>query len=431
MAIRNSCSVPGVLKLHEELTITAMGAKGDGVARHEGRAIHVPYTLAGERIIATVDGERGELNEVLLPSPDRVAPFCQYFGHCGGCALQHWAPESYALWKRGLLGNALLQQGLETTIKPLINAHGAGRRRVVFHARKKDGRAEAGFMARGTHDLVAIERCPILVPALADAPALATRLAQIIDSDKPLDIHLTATDSGIDCDVRGLGPPSDRQRRRLVENFDGFGLARLSVHGALVALRNDPVLRIGRATVVVPSGSFLQATAEGEAALTTIAVEMAGNAKKIADLFCGVGPFSLRLAEKAGVSAFDSDEKAVAALSSARAEGLKPIKASVRDLFRVPLVPTELNGFDAVLLDPPRAGAKAQMAELARSDVPRIISVACDVQSFARDAKILIEAGYTCERVVPVDQFAYSAHLEMIGLFTKIVAPARKRRLLG
>lgn len=423
--------MPGVLKLHEELTITAMGAKGDGVARHEGRAIHVPYTLAGERIIATVDGERGELNEVVRPSPDRVQPFCRFFGTCGGCALQHWAPESYALWKRGLLGNALLQQGLETTIKPLVDAQGAGRRRVVFHARKKDGRAEAGFMARGTHDLVAIDRCPILVPALAEAPMVATRLAQILDTDKPLDIHLTATDGGLDADVRGLGAPSDRQRRRLVENFAGFGLARLSVHGALIALRNDPVLRVGRATLVVPSGTFLQATAEGEAALTAIAVEMAGSAKKIADLFCGIGPFSLRLAEKARVTAFDSDEKAIAALSAARAEGLKPIKAVMRDLFRVPLVPAELNGFDAVLLDPPRAGARAQMAEIAKSDVPRVISVACDVQSFARDAKILVDAGYQCERVVPVDQFAWSAHLEMIGLFTKAVAPARKRRLLG
>jgi 23S rRNA (uracil1939-C5)-methyltransferase len=431
MAIRNSCSVPGVLKLHEELTITTMGAKGDGVARHEGRAIHVPYTLAGERIVATVDGERGELNDVLLPSPDRIAPICRYFGTCGGCALQHWAPEPYAMWKRGLLGHALLQQGIETVIKPLIDAHRTGRRRAVFHARKKDGRAEAGFMARGTHDLIAIERCPILVPALAGAPALATRLAQIIDTDKPLDIHMTATESGIDCDIRGLGVPSDRQRRRLVENFAGFDLARLSVHGALIAIRNEPVLRIGRANVVLPSGAFLQATAEGEAALTSIAAEMVGNAKKIADLFCGIGPFSLRLAEKASVTAFDSDESAVAALRSARAEGLKPIKASVRDLFRVPLVPAELNGYDAVLLDPPRAGARAQMAELARSDVPRVISVSCDVQSFARDAKILIEAGYVCERVVPVDQFAYSAHLEMVGLFTKTVAPARKRRLLG
>jgi 23S rRNA (uracil1939-C5)-methyltransferase len=330
-----------------------------------------------------------------------------------------------------LLGHALLQQGIETVIKPLIDAHRTGRRRAVFHARKKDGRAEAGFMARGTHDLIAIERCPILVPALAGAPALATRLAQIIDTDKPLDIHMTATESGIDCDIRGLGVPSDRQRRRLVENFAGFDLARLSVHGALIAMRNEPVLRIGRANVVLPSGAFLQATAEGEAALTSIAAEMVGNAKKIADLFCGIGPFSLRLAEKASVTAFDSDESAVAALRSARAEGLKPIKASVRDLFRVPLVPAELNGYDAVLLDPPRAGARAQMAELARSDVPRVISVSCDVQSFARDAKILIEAGYVCERVVPVDQFAYSAHLEMVGLFTKTVAPARKRRLLG
>ena len=431
MAIRNSCSVHGVLKLHEELTIDGLGAKADGIARHHGHAVHVPYTLPGEKIIATVDGERGELNEILVTSPERIEPICPYFGQCGGCALQHWAHEPYAQWKRNLLGQALLQQSVETVIKPLVNAHGAGRRRVVFHARKINERAEAGFMARRTHQLIQIDRCPILIPALADASQIATRLAQIIDSDKPLDIHLTATDTGLDCDIRGLGAPSDRQRRRLVENFSSFGLARLSIHGALIALRNEPILKIGRASVAIPSGTFLQATSEGEAILTEIAAEMAAGAKKVADLFCGVGPFSLRLAEKASVTAFDSDENAIAALNAARAEGLKPIKAQVRDLFRVPLVPTELNGFDTVLLDPPRAGARAQMSELAKSDVPRVISVACDVQSFARDARILTEAGYRLEKVVPVDQFAYSPHLEMVGLFTKPVAPARKRRLLG
>ena len=420
-----------MLKLHEELIVTAMGAKGDGVARRDGRAVHIPYVLPGETIIATVDGERGELNDVITPSPDRIAPLCPWFGTCGGCALQHWAAEPYTQWKRGLLGQALLQQGVEATIKPMITAYGSGRRRVVFHARKKEGKIEAGFMARRTHQLIAIDHCPILVPALQASPALATQIATIIDTDKPLDIHLTATNSGIDCDIRGLGAPSDRQRRRLVENFSSFHLARLSVHGALVAMRNEPHLRIGRADIALPSGAFLQATEAAEHHLTQIALDWIGPAKKIADLFCGIGPFSIRLAEKASVDAFDSDSKAIDALKAVRAEGLKPIKATVRDLFRVPLVPTELNTFDAVLLDPPRAGAKAQMEQLAKSAVPRIIAVACDVQSFARDAHILCSAGYQCEQIVPVDQFAYSAHLEMIGLFTKPIPPARKRRLLG
>lgn len=430
-AIGNFFWVRGVLKLHERLTIAAMGGKGDGIARLDERAVHVPFTLPGETVVATVDGERGEANEIVTPSPDRIAPFCPYFGTCGGCALQHWAAEPYAQWKRGLLVSALAQNNLQPEIAPLVNAHGAGRRRAVFHARKSDGRVEAGFMARRTHALVGIERCPILVPALADTPDLAARIAQILDTDKPLDIHLTATETGIDCDIRGLGEPSDRQRRRLVDNFSQFGLARLSVHGALIALRNEPILQIGRASVAIPSGAFLQATQAGEDALTGLATEMAAGAKKIADLFCGVGPFSLKLAEKASVTSFDSDEKAVAALAAARGEGLKPVKANARDLFRVPLVPQELNAFDAVLLDPPRAGARAQMAEIAKSDVPRVISVACDVQSFARDAAILVDAGYRFEKVVPVDQFAWSAHLEMIGLFTKSIAPARKRRLLG
>ena len=433
MAIRNIFWVRGVLKLHEELTIEAMGAKGDGVARKQGRALHVAFTLPGETIIATVDGERGELNDIIKPSPDRITPICDVFGTCGGCALQHWAHEPYAAWKRDLLVHALAQHGLVTDVKPLKDASGIGRRRVVFHARKNEGRVEVGFMARRSHRLIAVARCPILVPALAGAPDLALRIAQIIDTDKPLDLHLTATKTGIDCDIRGLGVPSDRQRRRLVENIDQLGLARLSVHSELMAMRAEPVMAIGRSLVTLPSGTFLQATAAGEETLTALAYECAGSAKKIADLFCGVGPFSLKLAEKASVSAFDSDEPAVAALAAAaaRTEGLKPVSATARDLFRVPLVPHELNAFDAVLLDPPRAGARAQMEEVAKSDVPRVISVACHVQSFARDAAILVEAGYRFDYAVPVDQFAFSPHLEMIGLFTKTVATKRKRRLLG
>lgn len=423
----------GVLNLHEELTIEAMGAKGDGVARSKGRAIHIPFTLPGEVIVATVDGERGELNDIVTASAERIAPICALFGTCGGCAMQHWAHEPYAVWKRNLLSHALAQFDLTPDIKPLVDAYGTGRRRVVFHARKIDGRVEAGFMARRTHRLVAVDACPILVPALAGAPDLALRIAQIIDTDKPLDIHLTATKTGIDCDIRGLGVPSDRQRRRLVENIDQLGLARLSVHSALMAMRTEPVIAIGRSLVQVPSGTFLQATAAGEETLTRLAFEMADGAKKIADLFCGVGPFSLKLAEKAGVTAFDSDEPAIAALAAAaaRTEGLKPVTAIARDLFRVPLVPHELNMFDTVLLDPPRAGARAQMEQIAKSDVARVISVACDVQSFARDAKILVDAGYVFDHVVPVDQFAFSPHLEMVGLFTKTVATKRKRRLLG
>lgn len=420
-----------MLKLHEELIVTSMGAKGDGIARRDGRIIHIPFTLPNETIIAIVDEERGELSELITPSPERVAPSCRWFGTCGGCALQHWATEPYTQWKRSLLGQALLQQGVETTIKPMVTAYGAGRRRVVFHARKKEGRVEIGFMARRTHQLIPIDHCPILVPALKDAPALAHHIASVIDTDKPLDLHITATDTGLDCDIRGLGAPSDRQRRRLVENFASFHLARLSVHGALIALRNEPSLSLGRATIALPSGAFLQATSEAEKALTEIAANFLAPAKKIADLFCGIGPFAIRLAEKASIFAYDSDAKAIEALSAVRAEGLKPIKATMRDLFRVPLVPTELNQFDAVLLDPPRAGARAQMEQLAKSDVPRIVSVACDIQSFARDAKILTQAGYVCEQVIPVDQFAFSAHLEMIALFTKTIPSSRKRRILG
>jgi 23S rRNA (uracil1939-C5)-methyltransferase len=269
---------------------------------------------------------------------------------------------------------------------------------------------------------VPIDRCPILDPALSGALEAAWALAEPLTKiGKPLDIQLTATRGGLDVDVRGSGPLPTAMIASLSRIAEQHRLARLTRHGELVLMRNAPEIAIGNAQVTLPPGSFLQATAAGEDSLAALVGEYAGKAKHIADLFCGVGPFALRLATKARVAAFDSDAAAVAALQKAASAtpGLKPVKAEPRDLFRRPLMPPELREVDAVVFDPPRQGAQAVATQLAASKVPLVIAVSCNAATFARDARILVDGGYAIETVTPVDQFKYTPHVELVARFSR------------
>ncbi len=406
--------------------IARLGSRGDGIADTAAGALYVPYTLPGET--AEVDAwpghaDRRHLIKVDIASPDRIAPICPHFGVCGGCALQHLATARYRDWKRGLVTEALAQAGLDAPVDDLIDAHGEGRRRVVFHARR-GGRdvLEVGFAALKAHHVVAIDRCPILAPGLDGAIETAWAIAEALaGARKPLDIQVTATDAGLDVDVRGSGPLTAPSTAGLAQIAERRDLARLTRHGEIVAQQRAPTLRIGRARVALPAGAFLQATAAGEATLARLVAAHCDGARTVADLFCGVGPFALRLAERARVTAADNDADAVASLqrAAATAQGLKPITAQQRDLFRRPFAPIELKGFDAVVFDPPRQGAQAQARALAASAVPVVVAVSCNPTTFARDARILVDGGYRLMRVTPVDQFLYSAHVELVALFER------------
>ncbi len=424
------------------LRIERLGERGEGVAR-AGRAgwLHVPYALPGE--LVTVDDQAepataiGTLIGIVEPSPDRVAPFCPYFARCGGCAIQALAAPPYAAWKRQLLVEALARAGVEAAIDPLVDAHGAGRRRATFHARADaDGRARVGFMQARAHTIIPIEACPILDPGLGGALAAARGAAAALSLAKPLDIVATATESGLDLDLRGHGPLSKNDGERLTALAFAHGLARLSNHGVIVLERLRPMLRIGGALVEPPPGAFLQATAAGEAALASLVVAaLAGTkngAERVADLFAGIGTFALRLSERADVAAFDTDGAALAALDRAAraARARHPVTVERRDLFSRPLAGDELNAFDAAVLDPPRVGAEAQVRAIAASRLSHVVSVSCDVKTFARDAAILTAAGFKADRVVPIDQFRHSAHLEIVASFRREAA-RKKRRLLG
>jgi len=410
----------------ERLLIARLGARGEGVADTAAGAVYVPHALPGEIVEAEPwpgHADRRRLTKVEIASPERITPVCGHFGVCGGCALQHLATARYRDWKRGLVVAALARAGVDAPVDDLIDAHGEGRRRAVFHARRSARDVlEVGFAALKAHHVVPIERCPILAPALSGALPTARDIAEVLASTrKPLDIQVTATDSGLDVDVRGSGPLMAVQTTALAKVVDRRNLVRLTRHGELVAQRTPPVLAIGRAQVVLPPGAFLQATLAGEAILARLVALHCRNTKTVADLFCGVGPFALRLAERARVTAIDSDAEAVAALRRAAAgtAELKPVTAQQRDLFRYPLGRTELKGFQAVVFDPPRQGAQAQARELAASGVARVAAVSCNPASFARDARILLDGGYRLVRVIPVDQFLFSAHVELVAHFEK------------
>jgi 23S rRNA (uracil1939-C5)-methyltransferase len=410
----------------ERLVIARLGSRGDGVADTPAGPLYVPYALPGER--AQVEAwpghaDRRHLIKVDVASPERIAPICPHFGTCGGCALQHLATARYRDWKRALVVAALARAGFDAPIDELIDAHGEGRRRAVFHARRSTRDViEVGFAALKAHHVVAIDRCPILAPGLTGAIEAAWAIAEVLAAvRKPLDIQVTATDAGLDVDVRGSGPLTAADMTSLAQIADRRNLVRLTRHGDIVAQRTLPMLRIGRSQLVLPPGAFLQATTAGEAILARLVEAHCDGAGTVADLFSGVGPFTLRLAERARVTAADDDAEAITALRRAAAgtQGLKPIAAQPRDLYRRPLVPAELKRFDAVVFDPPRQGAEAQARELAASTVPTVVAVSCNPATFARDARILVDGGYRIARVTPVDQFLHSAHVELVACFKR------------
>jgi len=408
------------------LTIDQVGHRGDGVTVVEGQTVYVPYALPGERVeVEQVVNhpDRRRLVRVDIPSIERIDPICPHFGVCGGCAVQHWRTERYRAWKRELVIEQLRLATIDCEVAPLVDAHGEGRRRIVLHARVGNrGVQRVGFPAAASHEIVPIDHCPVLAPALASALKIAEVIAEILHpTGKPLDIQFTATQTGLDVDVRGSGALSPNAMQKLAAAAQQYHLARLTRHGELVALRAQPLVSMGKASVALPPGSFLQATTAGEEALAERVLTACARATTVVDLFCGVGPFALRLAERARVRAYDVEAPAISALAKAApsTKGLKPVTAAARDLFRRPLVPQELTDVDVVVFDPPRQGALAQAQQLAASRVPVVVAVSCNPATFARDAQILIRGGYKIGRLEPIDQFKYSPHVELVARFAR------------
>ena len=405
------------------LLINELGWHGDGIANFHGKRIYVPFALAGERVSAFVTGSRARLHKILRASSDRVEPQCKYHGKCGGCAVQHLNFRMYSKWKRQVIVNALTNRQIEAPVEHLIDGHGNGRRRVALHVHRVNGQSRVGFMQARSHNLVKIRRCPILAPELVKATDIALDISgHLLDSVKALNIQLTVSETGLNCNVIGAGKLNLSARTGLSDCAIDYDLARLSVDDDVISERRAPILTFGAGKVVLPPRSFLQATFAGEEILSNIVLEGVNGLNRIADLYCGLGPFSMRMAAHSSVSSFDNDEMSISALRKAanKLQGHKPVMANVRDLSENPLHKSELDNFDAVVFDPPRAGAKSQVKELAVSRVSRVIAVSCNVVTFARDASILIDGGYRLNKVVPVDQFRFTGHVEMVGIFERI-----------
>ena len=404
-----------------EVEVARLGRHGDGVSADGG--VFAPLTLPGELVAGEVAEGRMEAPEVLRPSADRVAPPCPAFGACGGCQLMHASDAFVAGWKRDRIAEALASRGLAAELRGTATSPEGSRRRAVLSGRRLREGAAMGFHARRGARIVEIAPCRVLRPEIVAARAGLTALTALAASRKgEVKLAVTVTGGGLDVDLRGARPLDGRLAAQAAAMAGREGWARLAWEGEVLALARSPSVRFGSAAVVPPPGGFLQATEAGEAALAGAVAEAVGPARRVADLFAGCGTFALRLAETAEVRAVEADAAHLAALAAGwRAAGgrLKRVETETRDLFRRPLPPAELAKLDAVVLDPPRAGAKAQAEQLAASAVPRLAMVSCNPETFARDARALIDGGYSLDWVLPVDQFRWSAHVELAAQFTR------------
>lgn len=404
-----------------KLTIERLGHLGDGIAQGPDGPVYVPGMLPGEEIEGELLGDSLQGAKIVTPSADRVKPPCSHARTCGGCLMQHARDSLVADWKQGIVRGALSGQGLEAVLRPIVTSPPKSRRRATLAARRTKGGTMIGFHARGSDLLIPVPNCQLLHPDLMAAmPALEALVLAGGSRTAELDLTVTRSLAGPDVLVKGGKPLDADLRLNLARIAEAHGLSRVTWEDEVVALRAAPMQRFGKALVAPPPGAFLQATAEGEAALLTAVREAVGNASRITDLFAGAGTFTLPLADQADIHALEGDAAMIAALDKGwrQAGGLHRVTAETRDLFRRPVEPDEFKGVQAVVIDPPRAGAEAQVATLARSKVPVIAMVSCNPVTFARDARVLVAAGYRIDWVQVVDQFRWSAHVELVARFS-------------
>lgn len=400
------------------LTVERLGHLGDGIAG----GIFVPRTLPGEEVEGDPVGDRLENVRIVTPVADRVKPPCPHARTCGGCTMQHASDALVARWKEGIVAGALAAQGLSAPIRPILTSPPRSRRRATLSARRTKGGALLGFHARASDTLIPVAQCQLLHPdVMATLPGLEALTQTGGSRTAELSLTVTCSLGGPDVVVTGGKPLDGALRLDLARLAETHGIARLTWEGETVALRSHPVQAMGPARVTPPPGAFLQATAHGEASLLAGVTEAIGDARRIADLFAGCGTFTLPLSQNAEVHAVESEAPMLAALDKAwrATPGLHRVVTETRDLFRRPLEPDDLRPFDAVVIDPPRAGAEAQVATLAASRVPVIVMVSCNPATFARDARILTPGGYRLDWVQPVDQFRWSPHVELVSRLTR------------
>ncbi len=407
------------------LKIDRIGHEGDGIAFNNEDIFYIPYVLAGEEIEAQIDGNRGQIVEIISKSDERIDAICPKFKTCGGCSLQHWQSKNILEWKSNTISSALNRVGINCEKVETIEAFASGRRRAKFNAKRVKGELSFGFMAARSHEIIDIDKCPILSPNLANNILKIRELIRsLTQANEELEVLVTDCDNGIDVDITGLKPLSKYNRgelETLAKACENAKIARLTLNGEDAYFQTHPFVKIGNAIIELPAGAFLQATKTCENLIAQTMLKWAKGSKRAIDLFAGIGTFSVQIKDLCETNAYEIHQPSILALNKAAKSmaGGRTLKGFSRDLFRVPVSPLEMKNIDLVILDPARAGAEAQVKQLIRTKIPKIIYISCEPNSFARDAKILIDGGYKLKEVKGFDQFQFSTHVEMMGLFTK------------
>jgi len=405
-----------------ELIVTELGHRGDGVAQTETGPVFVAGALPGETVRAHVTDGRAKKPVIATPSPDRIDPVCRHFEVCGGCSVQYLAEKPYLDWKRDIVVKALSDRGISADVAETVAATAGGRRRAVLTAARAGRHTLLGYHEKASHRLVDISECPVLDPAIVAAlPGLKSLAAEVLPKKGELRLTVLATTAGLDVAIDRADKAYERKIPALSQKVVELDLARLSVNGEVLVEVRPPLLDMGGVGIVAAPGGFTQATLAAEHALSRLVLDGVGKARHVADLYSGVGTFALRLARQANVRAVEGDAAALAAFDKAlrKPQGLKNVTHERRDLSRRPLVREELEPFDTVVFDPPRAGAQAQAKQLAMSKVKTIVAISCNPATLARDLRLLIDGGYVLQSVTPVDQFHYSPHIEVVSVLTR------------
>ncbi len=409
----------------ETLTIVELGRRGDGIAHEAGGDIFVPFTLPGEIVSVSGKGARREPVSIDTRSLDRIEPVCPHFGTCGGCQTQHIKMETYVAWKTGLVSTPIAKAGIELAPDPMVTFETASRRRALFAAKLVSGKLLFGFSGKGSHTLVHIETCPVLVREISNQLAPLRRLAGLVaPRKKPFRMSVLSAESGLDVTLQNVGDLTTKQRMKAIDLTLELGFSRLSLDDEVLVEAQRPEIYIDGLPVTPSPGAFVQAVKDAENQISELVAEHLGECQHVADLYCGVGTFALRLARDAKVYAAESSKASIESLSQAwRNTGgkLKQIDTEIRDLEQRPLMSKELKQkrIDGLVFDPPRAGAEIQARQIANSPVKKIAAVSCNPVTLARDLAILIEGGYHVTRIVPLDQFKFTPHVEVVALLER------------
>ena len=426
------------------LTINHIGSRGEGISnlnteinyKDSDYTFFIPYTLPNEIVVvkptlSTSEGVRADLVEIKLPSPKRIHPKCEHFFQCGGCLLQHWNFDDYSLWKVNKISRPILKISPKTNIKKIKTSSLRSRRHAKLKAKKNKSNTIIGFNEYRSKFITKIEKCIIIDFKLEKfIHDLEKPLHKLLYVGDEVDIHTNLLDNGVDLLITGIEKVEQNKLNVFIEAISKSTVIRL--HRRLENNTNELLFTRDLASLsnksfsaitFPPPGGFLQATVEGENTIIESVVQGLNENKKIrliCELFCGSGTITLPLLKKNyQIHAFELDNECLRALDIARRkEGVgNSVKTKARDLKNFPLTSDELTKYDVIIIDPPRSGAKLQFANIARSKVPTIISISCNVNTFVRDSKILIESNYELKWVQPIDQFLFSAHIEIVALF--------------